>query len=326
MKKWNALTVSLFLILFAGCNSRPAPPVNEGYLDGADNARLYYRVMGAHPDTLVIVQGGPGAEMHSILPAIAPLSRQYTLIFYDQRGGGKSSLPADSSKLQAHYFVEDLEAVRKFFGLRRMNLITHSFGAVLAARYAGQYPQYLNRLVFHGATGPQRAEVAKMYQAKAAAVADTALAKKSHTLLLKLLKGTAADPVAACLEYEAIHRKIAAAGGETYDERCTTCNASPEAVRYYYQYTAQLTPASFGNWDFTNGLGKLAAPLLVVYGRKDTLAIPQQSAWAKAAPNGRLLLVPDAWKGAFSDNPDFVFTAIDTFFQGDWPNAAQVVK
>ena len=65
--------------------------------------------------------------------------------------------------------------------------------------------------------------------------------------------------------------------------------------------------------------------MLVVYGKKDTLAIPSQREWVKALPSGRLLLVPDAWKGAFSDNPEFVFPAIEEFFSGDWPKAAKPI-
>lgn len=41
--------------------------------------------------------------------------------------------------------------------------------------------------------------------------------------------------------------------------------------------------------------------------------------WISAVPKGRLLLVPDADKAAFSDNPNFVFPAIETFSVGSGP-------
>ena len=41
--------------------------VREGYLQGADNVRLYYRVVGSAPDTIVAVHGGPGAGMNAFL-------------------------------------------------------------------------------------------------------------------------------------------------------------------------------------------------------------------------------------------------------------------
>ncbi len=271
-----------------------------------------------------MVHGGPGAGMHSILPAVKPLAENDVLIFYDQRGGGRSELPADTTKLRARYFVGDLEAVRKHFRLAQMNVIAHSFGAVLVAQYAMKYPHRLKRLVFHGATGPAWAEAVKL--AKAAtlpASSDTALSNRAAELLHALLNGTASDPVAACREYEEVTRKLAIAGGDTVNYKGTTCKASPEAVRYYYRYTAQLAPRSFGRWDFTSGLEDVSAPLLVVYGVEDSLAIPAQRQWAGAVPHGRLLLVPEAGKGALSDNPEFVLSAVETFFSGDWPEAAE---
>ncbi len=325
MNKIIKLISIMFLLLLVVCDIESVQVVNEGYLTGAENAELYYRVMGSGEDTIVVIHGGPGAGMNSILPSVEPLAQKYVLIFYDQRGGGQSELPTDTTKLQAQYFVEDLEAVRKHFGLEQMNVIAHSFGSVLVAQYALKYAGHLRRLVFHGATGPRRSEAAKIYRVKAAASQDTTLSNRALELLLTLLKGTASDPVVTCREYEEVSKKLAINGGETVNNKGSTCHASPKAVRYYYRYTAQLTPGSFGNWDFTTGLEEVSAPLLVVYGKKDTLAIPSQREWVKAMPNSRLLLVLEAWKRAFSDNPEFVFPAIEEFFSGDWPKAAKPV-
>ena len=59
--------------------------VREGYLQGADDVRLYYRVVGSASDTIVAVHGGPGAGMNAFLPDIEPLAQNHTVIFYDQR-------------------------------------------------------------------------------------------------------------------------------------------------------------------------------------------------------------------------------------------------
>jgi len=306
----------LFPATVLGCASETsAPVVDEGYLPGAEGARLFYRVLGSGGPPIVVVHGGPGAGMHSILPSVQPLAESFELIFYDQRGGGRSELPADTTKLDARYFVEDLEAVRRHFGLERMKVVAHSFGAILVARYAEKYPQRLERAVFHGATGPRRSEAARILREKAAAPSlEPALAQRASRLLQTLLSGEASDPVAACRDYEEIGRKLALARGETVTYRGTTCRASPEAVRYYYRHTAQLTPRSLGDWDFTTGLEELSAPMLVVFGEDDAEAIPAQREWAEAFPNGRLLLVPKTGKAAFSGNPGFVFPAVERFF------------
>lgn len=316
------LSVPILLTLFTGCSANGLiPGVRDGYVPGANGASLYFRTMGSGRDTLVIVHGGPGAGMNTVIPGFRPLAEWYTLLFYDQRGGGRSELPADTTELRPEHFVEDLEAVRSHFRLDRMNVITHSFGSVLVAAYAKEYPDRLRRIVLHGATGPHQGQAVEIIRAKAEAAAppaDTALSRRAAELLGKLLDGTASDPVAACREYERINNRLAVLRGDRpYD--ATTCDAPPEAVRYYYRYTAQLAPRYYGGWDFTTGLEQLSAPVLVVYGENDSLAIPAQRAWANAVPNGGLLLVPDAGKAAVSENPEVVFPAIRTFFEDEWP-------
>lgn len=320
------LTVYLLSMFIIACSSDQSEvETNHGYLTGSEGAKIYYEVMGTGQDSVVVVHGGPGAGIDSFLPSVKPLAQDFVLILYDQRGGGRSELPADTTKLQPQYYVEDLEAVRQHFGLEQMNVIAHSFGAVLVAQYARKYPTHLKRIVFNGATGPdlkQELELRKAKAEQAPPSPDTSLSNRASRLLEKLLSGTASDPVETCREYEEINKKLAMVQGDTTTYKGTTCNAPPEAVHYYYRYTAQLAPRYYEGWDFTTGLEQLNAPLLVVYGKEDSLMIPAQRSWASAVPNGRLLLVPDADKGAFSDNPNFVFPAIETFFSGNWPKEA----
>lgn len=309
------------LSISVSLQAQPSLSVREGYLQGAGDVRLYYRMVGFAPDTIVAVHGGPGAGMNAFLPDLEPLAQSHTVIFYDQRGGGRSELPADTSRLDAEFFVEDLEAVRQYFGLSRMKIVAHSFGAILVARYIQSHSKQVERLVFLGATGPKRTEAAKLAQKHFAAM-DSATFKRYIELIQSLFDGTAANPIAACQEYENILTDLASKRGEPNNWRGTTCNSSPEAVAYYYRYTARRTPETFGDWDFTNAFGDIAAPLLVVYGSQDLLALPQQHAWAQAFPNGRILLVPKAGKGAIADRPDLVLPALESFFKGIWPEGA----
>ncbi len=122
--------------------------------------------------------------------------------------------------------------------------------------------------------------------------------------------------MAACREYEAIGRRLAELRGTPATWRGTTCDAPEDAVAYYHRHTAQHAPRTFGDWDFTTGLETLKAPVLVVHGARDTLALPAQRAWVEAVPNGRLLVADGAGKAAASDRPDRVFSAVTTFLEG----------
>lgn len=91
------------------CGSATTP--REGYLVGSGGVRIFYRVVGNGPDTIVSIHGGPGGDMNNIAPDLGRLGTRHVVIYYDQRGGGRSELPADTTLLDARYFVEDLEAV-----------------------------------------------------------------------------------------------------------------------------------------------------------------------------------------------------------------------
>lgn len=319
MQSGYKLLICVLSVFVISCSSTdPVPLLNEGHLEGYEQAKIYYRVMGSGQDTLVVLHGGPGAGMNSIIPSVRPLAEHYILIFYDQRGGGRSELPADTNKLKPQYFVEDLEAVRRYFGINKMNLLAHSFGSVLAAEYARNYPTRIKRWIFHGATAPslkQELMLRKIKAKQAKAPPDTTLANQASALLQELLNGSADDPKETCRDYEQISKKLALLRGEDASYRGTTCDAPAEAVRYYYRYTARLAPQFYEGWDYTNDLGNVSAPLLVLYGQRDSVMFPAQHSWTTAVPSGRLVTVPGTGKAAFSGNPEFVFSTIDSFLQ-----------
>src|SRR5205809_3925622 len=106
--------------------------VREGYVTTSDSARLFYRVLGRGGDTIIAIHGGAGVDLESIAGDFAPLTTRHTVIFYDQRGTGRSELPADTTRLGARQQVEDLDAVRQHFHIDRVTLVAHSYGPLLA--------------------------------------------------------------------------------------------------------------------------------------------------------------------------------------------------
>jgi len=88
----------------------------------------------------------PG-DMKYLLEPLAPLAPNRTLIFYDLRGRGESGEVADSTALTLAADVGDLDRVRRFFHLGRVKLIGHQWGAAVAAIYAVEHPDLVERLV-----------------------------------------------------------------------------------------------------------------------------------------------------------------------------------
>ncbi|MFG2975531.1 alpha/beta fold hydrolase [Streptomyces sp. NPDC048331] len=108
-----------------------------------DGTRLAYRVHGSG-DPLVCVPGGPADSAY--LGNLGGLSAHRRLIVLDLRGTGRSAVPEDASSYRCDRLVEDVEALRAHLDLDRMDLLAHSAGANLAARYVARYPGRVRRL------------------------------------------------------------------------------------------------------------------------------------------------------------------------------------
>lgn len=115
-------------------------------LTGSDGTRLHVDVIGddALPP-LVVLAGGP-ARHPVYLGDLAGLSARRRLIVLHQRGVGESDPgPAGTTAIWPE-LAEDVEAVRRWLGLERFELLAHSAGTRVAISYAARYPQHLDRL------------------------------------------------------------------------------------------------------------------------------------------------------------------------------------
>jgi proline iminopeptidase len=94
---------------------------------------------------VVILHGGPGAHHDYLLPGFDALARGRELIYYDQRGGGRSPVARDVPVgWQEH--VADLEELRGQWKLEQLSLVGYSWGGLLAQLYAAEFPHRMRRL------------------------------------------------------------------------------------------------------------------------------------------------------------------------------------
>ena len=112
-----------------------------------NGVRLYTRQVGDGP-SVVVLHGGPGAHHDYLLPQYDRLAAGRagrTLIYYDQRGGGRSAVPRDVAVGWREH-VADLEALRNHWRLDRLTLLGYSWGGLLAVLYALEHPDRIARL------------------------------------------------------------------------------------------------------------------------------------------------------------------------------------
>ncbi len=294
-----------------------AAPVQEGWLTGADGVRLRFQVVGSGRDTVVVLHGGPVLFSSSYLVKdFAPLVPGRTLIFFDQRGAGRSDLPADTTLHTAGRFVADLEAVRQHFGLERMSLLGHSWGAMLAGMYAIEHPQRVERMVLANPAPidvPAQIEFLQNRAAKTAA-AETAV----QDSLFPLMFG-GPDPVGACEAYfGSLVKSYMADNAALANFKGTWCDVSPQRAAEMWLTIGRVV-GSLGNWDFRQPLGALNVPTLVIHGSGDPIPLSSSQAWASSVPGGRLVVIGGTGHFPWLENPDAFFEAVNPFLRRSFP-------
>ncbi|MDG4824654.1 alpha/beta hydrolase [Asanoa sp. WMMD1127] len=113
-----------------------------------DGCRLWVERTGVGPP-LVFCHGGPGLWDY-FEPVVAQLGDVATCVRWDQRGCGRSQRRGPYTVARS---VADLDAVRQTLDEDRIDLLGHSWGAMLALRYALAHPDRVRRLVYVSGTG-----------------------------------------------------------------------------------------------------------------------------------------------------------------------------
>lgn len=122
------------------------------FCTAADGTRIAYAISGSGPVLVKVGNWLSHLEHDLASPVwghlIATLSRQHTVIRYDQRGTGLSDW--DVATISFDAWVQDLEAVIDAAGVDRFALLGISQGVPVGLTYAARHPERVTQLVLHG--------------------------------------------------------------------------------------------------------------------------------------------------------------------------------
>jgi proline iminopeptidase len=113
---------------------------------GGNGAKLSYRVVGKG-EVLVVIHDGPGGEKSLLYDGFDALSDKMKVIYYDQRGCGRSEPISAEQSCTIEDNVNDLEALRSYLHLDRFSIAAHGWGAVIAIEYSRKYPEYVDSII-----------------------------------------------------------------------------------------------------------------------------------------------------------------------------------
>jgi pimeloyl-ACP methyl ester carboxylesterase len=302
------------LILLAGCAAvrRPAPPgpavPREGYVTSGA-VRIFYRMVGNGPDTVLVVHDGPGLHHGALAPDLRPLLRGRTLVFYDQRGGGRSTPAPEPGRFVFQEHLSDLRAVVRHLRLGRFALVGFGWGAGMAAVFAEGEEERVARLALVSPVPPR----SDPYVAQTEAEVARRLGPERRARLDALLEGwkQGEDPNRLCRQVFALRAE--AAGVEPLRRpRGRPCAAPPEALRAYPR-TVERTRVAHRDWRWLPLLRRVKVPTLVVRGEHDPVPAAAADEWVAAVPGARLLVVPGAAALPHVERPEIFFPGLQGF-------------
>lgn len=119
-------------------------------------ALVYHYIAGSQSETapLVLIHGWAGStsDWHKLIPEY--IRRGEGVLVYDAAGFGQSQFESKEAARNANYalesYVEDLRAVLMAEGIKRVRLIGHSWGGVVAMCFAARYPAQVEKLAVLG--------------------------------------------------------------------------------------------------------------------------------------------------------------------------------
>jgi proline iminopeptidase len=321
----DSLTRSVVIPALAACAAVAlvtprAGAQTSGYVTTSDGARLFYKIIGRGRDTLIAIHGGPGMDLESIYGDFTALGAKHVVIFYDQRGGGKSELPADTTRLVASRQIQDLDELRQHFKLAKVTLVAHSYGPLLAASYALAHPDAVKRMVFFGPVPPYRGDFGARYGAALNARLDSTQRAAMRTASRAQNDSTSSEASArqACRDYWmlGLRPRLADPDRTLKLVKSDLCATDIVGIRYGNRVGNRVIMGSFGDWDLRPKLKTLNTPLLVVHGEAETIPMDMVEAWATSMPHARLLKVPNAAHFTYAERPELVWPAVEKFLSG----------
>jgi proline iminopeptidase len=288
----------------------PAPipaPRASGFTQSTD-VPLYWCAYGPQETPrLLVLHGGPGADHAYLLPQMLDLAREFELIFYDQRGGGRSR-ESTPTHVTWETQVNDLARVIAELAVDPLTIVGYSWGGLLALLYARE-----------AASGRAIARPARM------ALIDPAPVSSRHRAefeaeFARRQRGPAVQHLRA---------ELAASGLKESDPAAYRQRAFELSVAGYFadpHRATDLTPfrvtgrvqqsiwESLGEFDLTNDLAAVRCPAIVVHGRQDPIPLASSDAIAKSV-GAEFVPLDDCGHVPYVEQPAKLFAALREFLR-----------
>ncbi len=274
---------------------------------------LFCRDVGSgHP--IVVVHGGPDFDHAYLLPELDRLAASFRLVYYDQRGRGRSAEGVRPEDVTLASELDDLERVRSHFELESLAVLGHSWGGVLAMEYAIRHPDRVSQLLLLD-TGPASADDWRSFRE------ELARRRPADVDAMRAIASTdayARGDLEAEAAYYRIHFRITVRQPDQLEMlvarlRSHFTRRGRASSRGRSSTGSTRRPPGQMDWDLFPALRRLDVPTLVLHGEDDFVPVEFAVRIAEAVPGARLSVLPGCGHFTFLEAPELVFEEIDVF-------------
>lgn len=257
----------------------------NGLLDVGDDHRLYYETWGNPAGTpVVVLHGGPGSGCSPRLRELYD-ARRHHVVFFDQRGCGRSLPFGEIRANTTAHLIDDIERLRRHLGISRWWVSGGSWGATLALAYAAAHPQVVDSVVVRSAFMPGDGNVWWFFEGLAALRPEawralSAALGGAPDLLAELafrLSGDggelAREAARAWLTYEQAVNDPAAPPPSPTTEELDRLVGKYRLQAHYLKSGCFLDEAAF----LDAGAGLSGVPVWLIHGRDDVVCPPSNA-------------------------------------------------
>lgn len=292
---------------------KPIPaPREEGFTTTTGSPLYWVKYGQPGAPKLLVLHGGPGADHRYMLPQLLHLGEKHDLLFYDQRGGGRSRSDA-RIRITWEANVEDLGAVIGEFRLDPLSIVGYSWGAMLGLLYAIE----------------QRENPHLRAPDRLALISPGPLTRKYRSQFEAEFARRQQSP-----EIQRMRDELAASGLQESDPEVYRQRAFELGVAGYFsdpRRATDLTPfrvvgrvqesvwESLGNFDLISDLKGIKIPSIIIAGRDDPIPLASSSE-AASVLGTNLVVLDECGHVPYVEQPQGLFAALDPFLDESTPS------
>lgn len=317
MKIERVLVILSVAALLACATESPEPTGRQPELaleNGSFKADLNgfgirYEVHGEGP-VLMVLPNSWGVNIAALRALFKDLESDLTMVYFDPRGMGESDPTREEPDMGLAAVRADFDALRRHLGLKKVNALGWSNGAINLVVLASEKSETLASAIFlHGAaafTDEDNARWAERYP-------DLI---KSYMEFMQQMQ----DPSKSDDERTTALRSL------WLDEFFPLSSADPEGSKEMLAEVFKDCPFSWRHADYSNRenstfdnrdrLPGITCPSLIVQGRADMIPVEKSEEMAQGIPNSRMVVFERTGHFASREEPEAFRKAVLEFLEG----------